>query len=183
MFVAFLYSLSICDSLSRERSKTIKLLFACPGFHWRGGGGLGLLSICSYGKYNFNGLLACWVIFDVVFWLFFSKLNFQKMIAETLSDCQTIWIQIRSDTLFCHLLITLQTVWTEIRTDRMSVQTVCKVTGRRQKSPLARKEFTHRGKCIAYNSLVTCLYYIWAATQDFHQCGMCNQQSLRSACT
>ena len=54
---------------------------------------------------------ACWVIFHafaVVCSLFFKINFFQKILSVTLSECQTIWIQIRTDIL--SVLIWVQTV-------------------------------------------------------------------------
>ena len=56
--------------------------------------------------------------------LTFSILTFQKNLSGTLSECKTVWIQIRTDILSVLIL----------------VQTICKIISRSQKLPLARKE-------------------------------------------
>ena len=53
---------------------------------------------------------ACWVIFlaFVVVWRLFRIIFFQKILSRTLSECQMIWIKIRTDILL--VLIWAQTV-------------------------------------------------------------------------
>ena len=61
-------------------------------------------------KYNTHELFACWVIFDDFLSSadFFQNYLFQKILSGTLSECQTVWIQVRTDIL--SVLIWVQTV-------------------------------------------------------------------------
>ena len=63
-------------------------------------------------KWWFYKLFTCWLIFRdclfVVCW-FFQKWLFQKILLGTLSECRTVWIQIRADIL--SVLISVQTVF------------------------------------------------------------------------
>ena len=81
---------------------------------------------------------------------FFSKLTFSKeFFQEHNHECQTVWIQIRTDILL--VLIWVQTVCKDqqqfvvvcILSVLIWVQTVCKGYQQTTKSPLARKEFEH----------------------------------------
>ena len=45
-----------------------------------------------------------------------------------------------------------------------------------------RKSEVYYGKLCFKWTIWWLLKYIWAVTWDFHQCGMCNQQSFRLAC-
>ena len=59
---------------------------------------------------------------------FFSKLTFQKILSGTLSESQTVWIQIRTDILSLGLSCS-------------GLKLFAKVISRQQKLPLERKEF------------------------------------------
>ena len=59
-------------------------------------------------KYRHEVSFACWVILSLSSADFFQNYHFQKIISGTLSVCQTVWIQIRTDNL--SVLIWVQTV-------------------------------------------------------------------------
>ena len=101
------------------------------------------LALCMLGNFSW--------LYSILWWLFFSKLT-QKIISGTLSECQTVWIQIRADILWV-------LIW--VKSVRLSAD---------DKSP-----HTHRKRWL--NSMS-----IWAPAWDFQQCGMCDQQRLRPTC-